>query len=168
MRISWFEVLGLLIGATICYGVISYAITNAPQDRETTAEQTRESSRQGATEQRTTPVTSGGETKTVTIRVTGSTGEPFSGTFSTLDSSRSITGVAPTDYEVQARTDPSVADFVFAAVSKTAEDKNELKLQILDNGKVVKEGSTTEAYGVVSFAWSPSARGGETTSSTNR
>jgi hypothetical protein len=159
MRISWHEILGLVMVLVLCFGIVSYALTSASQNRETASSgQTEKSQERAANQQSTTTPSSfsGGDKKTLTIRVTGSTGEQFSGQFSTLDASRPVNGAAPIDYKIEARTDPRLADFVFVTVAKTAYNSHQLGLQILDNGRVLKSGSTTEPYGVVSLAWSSS------------
>ena len=162
MGISWREVLGLLIGLAVCYGVISYALTNA-QERETSSKQTQESTQREATDQRTTPAAPE-NTRTLTIRVGGLTGQSFGANFGNLSSSRSVEGRAPADYEVQVSTDPGSGDYVTATAWKTTGDSNELKMQLLDEGKVIKEGSTTKDYGVVALRWSPGdPQSGETT-----
>ena len=154
MRISWREILGLLIGLAVCFGIVAYALTNPLE--ETTSEQNKARPQQSEAKQPTTAsAPSSGDKIRVTIRVTGSTGEPFSGEFRTLDSSRSVTGVTPVDYELQARADPLLADFVFVSVAKTSVNDHQLRLQILYNGKEVKSGSTTQPYGVVGLTWSP-------------
>ena len=158
MPVSWREILGLVMVLVICFGIVSYALTNASQNREVaSSEQTEKAQERAANQQTaTTPASSSSEDKkTLTIRVTGSTGEQFSGQFSTLDASRPVTGTAPIDYKIEARTNPLLADFVFVTVAKTANNRNQLSLQILDSGKVLKSGSTTEPYGVVSLTWSP-------------
>ena len=158
MRITWREVLGLLLGVAICYGLFSYAVFYAPQLREAASERTQEDSRRGGeTEQRasTTPASSGEETKTVTVRVTGTTGESFGINYGTLRSSQSDEGTLPADYEVEVRTDPSFGDYVTATAWKTTGDSKELKVQILDNRTVVSEGTTTKDYGATGARWSP-------------
>jgi hypothetical protein len=163
LGISWREVLGLLIGLAVCYGVISYALTSA-QDRETASKQTQENTQQEATSQRTTSAVSDETTKTLTLRVGGLTGQSFGANFGNLYSSRSVEGRAPTDYEVQVTTDPGARDYVTATVWKTTGDSNELRVQLLDNGSVIKESSTTRDYGVASVRWSPGEpQSGETT-----
>ncbi|MBV9453627.1 MAG: hypothetical protein JOZ19_05835 [Rubrobacter sp.] len=155
---SWREILGLVMVLVICFGIVSYALTNASQNRETaSSEQTGKAQKQGANQQpATTPSSSSSEDKeTLTIRVSGSTGEQFSGQFSTLDASRPVTGSVPVDYKIEARTDPRLADFVFVTVAKIANNNHQLSLQILENGRALKSGSTTEPYGVVSLTWSP-------------
>jgi hypothetical protein len=158
LRISWREILGLLIGLAISYGVISYALTNAPENRETASEHTQTKTQQGGARQHTTPLVSASETKTVILRVTGSNGQRFSANYGTLDASRSVEGVAPADYEVRVRTDPLSADSVSAVAWKTTESSKELTVQIIDNGKVVKESRSTEEYDSAYVRWSPNER----------
>lgn len=106
----------------------------------------------------------------MTIRVAGFNGEPFSANYGTLDSSRSVDGTVPAEYEARVRTDPRAADSVSATVWKTSEDSKELRVQIIDNGMVVKESSTTEDYGAAYLRWSPNERpsGGTTALSTEK
>ena len=156
MRISWREVLGLLIGVAICYGLFSYAVIHAPEIREAASERTKEEDAQrGEAEQRTTPEASNEDTKTVTVRVTGSSGEQFGANYGNLRSSQTVEGVVPADYEVQVHTDPSSGDYVTATAWKTSGDSKELKVQVLDKGTVVKEGSTTKDYGAAGVRWNP-------------
>lgn len=156
MGIGWREVLGLLVGVAICYGVLSYALTNAPQYREAASEQTREDTERGETGQRTDPEDADEETKTVTIRVTGSNGQTFGANYGNLRSSRSVESVVPEDYEATVRTDRSSGDYVSVTVWKTTGDETqELKVQILDNGTMVREASTTEDYGATGVRYNP-------------
>jgi hypothetical protein len=173
LSITWREVLGLLIGLAVCYGVISYALVYAPQSRQTASEQTQENSQQAAaTNQQTTTSAAGSEAnaKTVIVRVTGSNGESFGANYGNFSSSRTVEGVIPADYEVQVNTDPYSGDYVSAVAWKYSGDSKELKVQIIDDGKVVKEGSTTKDYGAASVRWSPNEKqaGGTTTSSTEK
>ncbi len=153
MGISWREVLGLLIGLAVCYGVISYALTSA-QERETASKQAQESTQQETTDQRTTPAPDE-NTKALTLRVGGLTGQPFGANFGNLSSSRSVEGSVPAEYEVRVNTDPSSGDYISATAWKTTGDSNELRVQLLDEGKVIKESSTTRDYGVAAVRWSP-------------
>ena len=155
MGIGWREVLGLLIGLAICYGVLSYALTNAPQYRETASEQTRESSQPETTGQQAASEAPDEDTKTVTVRITGSSGLSFGANYGNLDSSRSVEGVTPTDYEATVRTARSSGDYVSATAWKTTGDSSELKVQILDNGRVVRETSTTKDYGATGVRYNP-------------
>jgi hypothetical protein len=167
LGISWREVLGLLIGLAVCYGVISYALTSA-QERETSSKQTQESTQREATDQRTTPAAPE-NTRTLTIRVGGLTGQSFGANFGNLSSSRSVEGRAPADYEVRINTDPGSGDYITATAWKTTGDSNELKIQLLDNGSVIRESSTTKDYGVVAVRWSPDEpQSGETTAPTKK
>lgn len=48
--------------------------------------------------------------------------------------------------------DGSSSDIVSASIQKQSDSNGKLKVEIIKNGKVVKEASTTSAYGVVSLA----------------
>jgi hypothetical protein len=172
LRISWREVLGLLIGVALCYVLFSYAVLYAPQIREAASERTQEEdSQREETGQGTTPAASDEATKTVTVRVTGASGEQFGVNYGNLNASRSAEGVVPADYEVEVRTDPSTGDYVTATAWKITGNSRELKVQILDGGTVVKEGSTTEDYGAAGVRWNPNEPpqpGGTTTPATQK
>jgi hypothetical protein len=159
LSITWREVLGLLIGLAICYGVISYALVSAPSNRQTASEQTQENPQQAATSQQTT-TSPGAEAglKTVTLRITGANRESFGANYGTSSTSRTVDGVTPADYQVQVSTDPRLGDYVSAVAWKYSGDDKELKVQIVDDGKVVKESSTTKDYGAASIRWIPGER----------
>lgn len=171
MGISWREFLGLLVGLAICYGVISYAVTLSSQDRELASGQAQEKTREGETGQQTTPADSDEDTKTVTVRVTGSNGESFGANYGNLRSGRTVEGVVPADYEVQVRTDPSSGDHVSATVWKPTGSSKELKVQILDNGRVLREWTTSKEHDAASVRWDPNdpqQQGGTTTPGTQK
>ena len=162
MRISWREVLGLLVGLAICYGVMSYALTYGLQNRETASEGTETRLDRTTSEQRTTPApptttpsppSSPSGTRTLTVRVTGFNGEPFSGVLGTSDSTQPVTGTVLTDFELQVRTGPPT-DSVFATIRKTAGNNNALTVQVVDGSTVLTGESTSAPYGTVSVAWS--------------
>ena len=90
------------------------------------------------------------------VRVTGSSGEPFGANYGNLSSACSVEGIAPTDYEV--RTEPSSGDYVAATAWKSSDNRKELKAQVLVDGKVVKETSTSEDYGAASVRRNPVER----------
>ena len=170
LRISWREILGLLIGLAMCYGVFYYAITYGPQIRADIATQDREEgAQQGATERERTNSSATEGDKKVTVRITGASGESFGANMGNLRSSQSVEGLVPADYEVQVSTDPRTGDYVSATAWKTTSDRKELKVQILEDGRVVKEDSTTKDYGATGVRWSPNERqpeGGKTTEGT--
>jgi hypothetical protein len=156
LQISWREVLALVVGLALCYGVFSYALNTAAKNREVASEQTQENSLRGGAKQQTTSTTSEGDTmKTVTVRVKGPTGEPFGVNYGNVRSGRSVEGVVPADYEVQVDTDPRSWDYAWALAWKTTGDSKELRVQILDNGKVIREWATTEDYGSAYVRWYP-------------
>lgn len=90
----------------------------------------------------------------VVVRVTGS--GAFSGNYGTLDSSRTVDGVAPTEYQVDVDTGFLSMDSVSAVMQKNGSDSSELGVQIVVDGEVVKETSTTAEYGVAQVNWAPS------------
>lgn len=167
----WREALGLLIVVAVCYLIFSYAVVNTPQNGEAAQEGTREDSRPAKIEPRTDPAalygdTPEGETKRVTVRVTGAQGEPFGINYGNLLSNRSIEGVAPAEYEVLVRTDPASGDYAWAEAWKTSGNSKELRVQIVDNGRVLREWATTEDYGSAYVRWGPNEKEsppGETT-----
>ncbi|MDX6382316.1 MAG: hypothetical protein QOI57_3340 [Rubrobacteraceae bacterium] len=86
----------------------------------------------------------GGDTKPVTIRVTGTPGVPFLGAYC-ANSCGSLEGVTSQDFVVEGRT----GDLVTANVQKQDEGNQELRLQVMVDGQVVQEQSTTEQFGMV-------------------
>lgn len=137
--------------------MIYFALANAPQGqggREAASEQAQEGS-VGNGPRTTREETSDGNTKAVTIRVTGSSGEPFGANIGNFDSSRVVDGVVPNDYEVRVRTDPRSGDYVSATVWKTTGSSKELKVQLVEDGRVVQENSTKKDYGATGVRWTP-------------
>jgi hypothetical protein len=90
------------------------------------------------------------ERKTVTIRVTGTSGVSFSGNYTEGDISiNSIEGITPQDYQAEVRAG---IDSVAAHVQKQGGGNEELTLQGIVDGEVVKEESTSAQSGVVWIA----------------
>lgn len=147
MGIGWREVLGLLIGLGLCYVILDYALTNAPQNREMASEQTSEVTEQ----QSTTSETPDDNTRAVTVRVTGSAGQSFGANYGNLSSSRSVEGTTPAEYE--ARVSSSPGDYVSATVWKTTGDSRELRVQLVIDGTVVRDAATTKDYGATGARW---------------
>ena len=105
-------------------------------------------------EQQTEDSSDESSTSNVIVRVTGS--ESFSGNYGTLESSRSVDGVAPAEYPVEVDTGFFSMDSVSAVMQKNGAGSGELGVQIVVDGEVVKETSTTAEYGVAQVSWSPS------------
>jgi hypothetical protein len=95
------------------------------------------------------------ETQTITIRVSGTPGMSFSGNYGTLDSSRSVDGTTPDSFEVEVKTGFLEFDSVSAVMQKQEQGSEELTVQMLVDGEVVKEQSTTAQFGVVSLNYLP-------------
>ncbi len=98
----------------------------------------------------------GGEpaSENIVVRVTGDEGIPFSGNYGELDGSQSVQGTTPMEYEVPIDTGLASIDSLTAVMQKEGAE-GELTVQIVRDGKVVAERSTTAEYGLVDLAWSP-------------
>lgn len=72
----------------------------------------------------------------------------WSGNIATAGASSSYDGTGDETIDVNA----SSFDIVSAVIQKTDSDSSELKVQIIKDGKVVKESSTSAEYGVVSVS----------------
>ena len=91
----------------------------------------------------------------VSVRVTGDSGINFSGDIGTLDGSRTIEGTTPQEFAVDVDTGTFAFDSV-SALAQNSDGSGDLIVQIVRDGEVVKEQSTTAQYGVASVTWSPS------------
>jgi hypothetical protein len=161
LAISWREVLALLVGLALCYTVFSYALTMVSENREAASEQPEEKETPllgSSTQQSATTTPEGEAMKTLTIRVKGPEGETFGINYGNVSSGRSVEGVFPADYEVQVNTDPRSWDYAWALAWKTTGDDEELRVQILDNGKVIRQWATTEDYGSAYVRWYPNEK----------
>lgn len=86
---------------------------------------------------------------TVEIRVTGTSGLRFSGSYGDLSGIRSVEGTVPATYTI---VNPS-GDIVSAVFQKRAE-MGTLTVQLVKDGAVVESQTTTAAYGVVTVSHS--------------
>ena len=95
------------------------------------------------------------ETGEIFVRVTGDPGINFSGNIGTLDGSRSVEGTTPEEFAVEVDTGAFAFDSV-SALAQNSDGSGNLVVQIVRDGEVVKEQSTTAQYGVADVTWSPS------------
>ncbi len=97
------------------------------------------------------------DTKTATIRVTGTSGTPFKGSYGLVSSStESVEGVVPQDYEVS-YLDPSGSfRTVKASMQKRVDDYSSITVQIIVDGETKKERTTAAGFGVAKVSWHPS------------
>ncbi len=84
-----------------------------------------------------------------TIRVSGTAGLQFNGSYGVTNSdgsstSQTVDGTVPTEYQVTGT--------IVSVVFQKQTEAGTLKVQIIKDGEVVKEAETTAAYGVVSVA----------------
>ncbi len=97
--------------------------------------------------------------KTAVIRVTGTSGTSFKGSYgSTSAGTESVEGEIPQDYEVYYNSFPGAFDTVTAKMQKQVEDYSKLTVQIIVDGQTKKEQSTTADFGVAKVSWSPGER----------
>jgi hypothetical protein len=91
----------------------------------------------------------------VVVRVSGTPGTTYSGSYGTFQSAQAVddtVGVEPADYEIEG----SVSDILAAVFRKTQSANEEtLKVEILVDGEVVAEDETSEEIGVINVTWSP-------------
>lgn len=93
----------------------------------------------------------------VIVRITGDPGQRFSGSYGNLDTIESVDGTTPQDFSVESVDTGFLSmDTVTANAQKTAAGGGELVVQIVVDGEVVKEASTTAKYGIAQVNWSPS------------
>lgn len=96
---------------------------------------------------------------TATVRITGTSGTPFKGSYSsTSTGGQSVEGKVPQDYEVTYIKFRSARDTVRAEMQKLTDDDSRLTTQIIVDGEIKKEQSTGTDFGVVAVSWSPSER----------
>jgi hypothetical protein len=106
------------------------------------------------------PSSDKGSTGTITIRLSGGASGgmeiPFSGSYGTVSEGWTIIeGTTPAKYQVEVESGYAQPDNVAATMQKQAEDKTTLTVQIVSEGKIKQEQSTTEPFGVVSVNYNP-------------
>jgi hypothetical protein len=91
----------------------------------------------------------------VVVRVSGTPGTAYSGSYGTFQSAQAVDGalgVEPADYEIEG----SVSDILAAVFRKTQPtDEGTLRVEILVDSEVVAEDETSEEIGVINVTWSP-------------
>ncbi|MFZ2071509.1 MAG: CFI-box-CTERM domain-containing protein [Halobacteriota archaeon] len=85
---------------------------------------------------------------TVEIRVEGTSGLSFSGSYGDLGSQKSVDGTVPKTYTIE-----NPEGDIVSAVFQKQERGGELTVKLVKDGKVVKSESTTAEYGVVSVSY---------------
>ena len=91
----------------------------------------------------------------VAVRVSGTPGTAYSGSYGSFQSAQSVNdtlGVEPVVYGIEG----SVSD-ILAVVFRKAQptDEGTLRVEILVDGEVAAEDETSEEMGVVNVTWSP-------------
>jgi len=74
-----------------------------------------------------------------------------------LDSTRSVQGTTPQDFKVKGvDTGMFSVDSVSGNAQKMGAGREKLTVQVVVDGEVVKQASTSANYGVAQVVWSPS------------
>lgn len=97
-------------------------------------------------------------TKIATIRVTGTPGTPFKGSYGLVGGgAESVEGEVPQDYEMP-YSDPSGSSFqtVKASMQKRVDDYSSITVGIIVDGETKKERTTGATFGVAKVSWHPS------------
>ena len=97
------------------------------------------------------------DTTTVTIRVTGTSGTPFKGSYGLVNSTtESVEGVVPQDYEVSYNDPAGPFLTVKASMQKQVDDYSSITVQIIVDGETKAERTTGAGFGVAKVSWHPS------------
>jgi len=95
--------------------------------------------------------------ETATIRVTGSPGTPFEGSYGSASAgTESVEGEVPQDYKVYYNGPSGSLDSVTASMQKRVDDYSKLTVQIIVDGQTKKERSTAAGFGVAKVSWNTS------------
>jgi len=93
----------------------------------------------------------------VVIRISGTEGTAFSGTYGTIEGTLQTVddtiGAEPTEYDVE--VEEGVADGVTAGFQKTQPGSEELKVELLADDQIVVESRTFAEFGAVNADWFP-------------
>ena len=96
---------------------------------------------------------------TVTVRITGDPGLQFSGSYGTARSGQQrVDGTTPTEFEVEQESGALSGDTLSVTAQKIIAGSDELRIQIVRDGEVVKEQATTAQFGVVTLTYRPTER----------
>ena len=97
------------------------------------------------------------DTKTATIRVTGTSGTPFKGPYGLVNSTtESVEGVVPRDYELSYKEPSGPFLTVKASMQKQVDDYSTITVQIIADGETKTERTTGAGFGVAKVSWHPS------------
>lgn len=101
--------------------------------------------------------TGASDTTTVTIRVTGTSGTPFKGSYGLLNSTtESVEGVIPQDYEMSYKEPAGPMLTVKASMQKKVDDYSKITVQIIVDGETKAKRTTGAGFGVAKVSWHPS------------
>jgi cytoskeletal protein RodZ len=128
----------------------------SPSKDETSREESmrRESARSTSPAAKKEPTKN--DASSVTVRVLGDDGVPFSGSIGSLSAGSSTQeGVTPKSFDVKVKSGKNAFDSAGGTVHKKEGGNRLLKVQIVGKGGTLAEQSTTAPYGVVSVHGKP-------------
>ena len=146
--IRFLMLIGLITAASSCATQSSQQSSPSPSEQQSSPSPPSPSSDKASTE-------------IMTIRVSDGASRareiPFSGSYGTLSEGWTLVeGTTPAKYQVEVKSEYAQPDIVTADVQKQAEDNSALAVQIVSEGIIKQEQSTTEPFGVVSIAYNSS------------
>jgi hypothetical protein len=149
---------GLLV-LVIVIAVIAAAFGGGTQDTGTKEEQKAEPvEKNEPKEEAEEKAAEKAESSEVAVRVSGTQGVEYSGSYGTSQGQRSVDGALgaePEDYEVDAQTGRFEFDVITATFQKRSPGPGTLRVEIVSEGEVVASQETTAEYGVANVSWSP-------------
>jgi hypothetical protein len=105
------------------------------------------------TSQAPAPPEGKGARDNVVVRVTGTPGTVFAGTYGNLDKSHYEEGVLDKTHDYKVDVRKTGFDVVSASFAKPRDDEGTLKAEIVVDGKVVAEGDTSIQFGSINVTW---------------
>jgi hypothetical protein len=150
-----FGLFALFVGTAIVGG----GGGNSPTDQAAEPDQEKRQQPSGDEEEANQAAGDGGM-ETAIVKVGGTPGIRFSGDVGNLDTTRSVDGVTPAQYEVKFSNDAWDLDSVYVSFYKEMNANanyppGTLEVQIVVDGEVVQEASSSARDGYVNITWSP-------------
>lgn len=100
------------------------------------------------------------ESGNVAVRVSGTQGVEYSGSYGTSQGQTTVDGTLggePDEYEVDAQTGTFEFDVITASFQKRSPGPGQLRVEIVSDGDVQASQETSAEFGVVTTSWSPQA-----------
>ncbi len=98
------------------------------------------------------------DTGNVAVRVAGTQGVEYSGSYGTAQGQRTVDGTLgaqPDEYEVDVDTGAFSFDAITSSFQKRSPGPGDLRVEIVSDGNVQASQETSAEFGVVTTSWSP-------------